>query len=94
MVVARLLLVACFAAGVLVAPARAEMPQNHAAPEIGGGIAVGEVVLGHNGTWLYADGSGCGPECSLVQVGALLGGPVRNGLHEPRLPPDARRSRP
>lgn len=64
MVVARLLLVACFAAGVLVAPAHAEMPQNHAAPEIGGGAAVGEVMLGHNGTWLYADGSGCGPECS------------------------------
>jgi hypothetical protein len=44
--------------------AGAEMPQNQGRPEIGGRVAVGEVLLGHNGTWLYADGSGCGPECS------------------------------
>ncbi len=40
------------------------MPQNHAEPEISGGVSVGGVLLGHNGTWLYADGSGCGSECS------------------------------
>ena len=60
----RLVLVACLAAGVLAAGARAEMPQNTAQPEIGGRAAVGALLLGHNGTWLYADGSGCGPECA------------------------------
>ena len=58
------LLLACLAAGLLAAPARAEMPRNHAEPEISGGVSVGGVLLGHNGTWLYADGSGCGSECS------------------------------
>lgn len=46
------------------AEARAEMPQNQGRPEIGGRVAVGEVLLGHNGTWLYADGTGCGAECT------------------------------
>lgn len=40
------------------------MPQNTAAPAIGGRVAVGDVLLGHNGTWLYADGSACRWECA------------------------------
>jgi hypothetical protein len=57
-------LAAFAAAASFAVEARAEMPQNRDRPEIGGRVAVGEVLLGHNGTWLYADGSGCGPECS------------------------------
>lgn len=52
------------AALVVVAPARAEMPKNTSLPTISGRAAVGEVLLGNNGTWLYADGSSCGPECT------------------------------
>jgi hypothetical protein len=40
------------------------MPQNQGEPEISGLVAVGAVLLGHNGTWLYVDGSGCAAECS------------------------------
>jgi hypothetical protein len=47
----------------LAGVAHAEMPQNVAAPEETGRAAVGWGVVGHNGTWLYADGTPCGPEC-------------------------------
>ena len=53
-------LVACAAA----APARAEMPQNTSAPAIGGRVAGGAVLHGHNGTWLNADGTSCRRECT------------------------------
>ena len=36
----------------LAGVARAEMPQNHSAPEVTGRAAVGWGVVGHNGTWL------------------------------------------
>lgn len=47
----------------LAGAARAEMPANRAAPEVTGRAAVGWGVVGHNGTWLYADGTACGAEC-------------------------------
>lgn len=57
-------LIAAIAAALAVASAaRAEMPHNHGAPEVTGRAAVGWGVVGHNGSWLYADGSGCGSEC-------------------------------
>jgi hypothetical protein len=62
--VRRALVVLVLAASAAATPARAEMPQNTAAPAIGGRVAVGDVLLGHNGTWLYADGSSCGWECT------------------------------
>ena len=51
------------AALALAAAAQAEMPQNRGVPEVSGRAAVGWGVVGHNGTWLYDDGTGCGPEC-------------------------------
>ena len=54
---------AAVAAAVFVSPARAEMPQNRGAPEWTGRAAVGWGVVGHNGTWLYDDGTACGAEC-------------------------------
>lgn len=60
----RAVVAAALAALVPAAPARAEMPANRDAPTITGPALVGEVMLGHNGTWLYADGSACGPECT------------------------------
>lgn len=59
----RVVLVAAALAALLPSVARAEMPQNRALPSVEGRAAVGEVLLGHNGTWMYADGSGCGAEC-------------------------------
>ena len=44
--------------------ARAEMPLNRELPSITGPGVTGEVLLGNNGTWLYADGSRCGFECT------------------------------
>jgi hypothetical protein len=44
--------------------ARAEMPNNNGAPEVTGRAAVGWGVVGHNGSWLYVDGTACGSECS------------------------------
>ena len=58
-----LALAAAAAAALSAAPARAEMPANHGLPELTGRAAVGWGVVGHNGTWLYADGSACGLEC-------------------------------
>jgi hypothetical protein len=52
-------------AGALALPgvARTEMPYNHGLPELTGRAFVGWGLVGHNGTWLYLDGRGCGPEC-------------------------------
>lgn len=47
----------------LAGVARAEMPYNHGPPELTGRALVGWGLVGHNGTWLYRDGTGCGPEC-------------------------------
>jgi hypothetical protein len=47
----------------LAGAARAEMPQNRGGPEVTGRAAIGWGVVGHNGTWLYDDGTACGPEC-------------------------------
>jgi hypothetical protein len=44
--------------------ARSEMPYNGGEPEVSGRAAVGWGVVGHNGAWLYADGSACGSECT------------------------------
>jgi hypothetical protein len=52
------------AALALAGAAAAEMPRNTALPEITGPNVTGYALVGHNGTWLYADGTGCGPECS------------------------------
>ena len=48
----------------LAGVARAETPQNYSAPEVTGRAAVGWGIVGHNGTWLYDDGTSCGPECA------------------------------
>ena len=48
----------------LAVAAQGEMPQNRGAPEVTGRAAVGWGVVGHNGTWLYDNGTGCGPECA------------------------------
>lgn len=54
------------AAAVFVPAAAAEMPSNRDAPTItgAGGPVVGQILLGNNGTWLYADGSACRGECT------------------------------
>ena len=62
----RLLVLALLAvAAVFAAAAAAEMPSNRDAPTIteAGGPVVGELLVGNNGTWLYADGSACRGEC-------------------------------
>jgi hypothetical protein len=57
-------IIATIAASLALAAAvQAEMPQNRGAPEVTGRAAVGWGVVGHNGTWLYDDGTACGPEC-------------------------------
>jgi antitoxin (DNA-binding transcriptional repressor) of toxin-antitoxin stability system len=58
------LLLAALAALVLAGAASAEMPANRERPTITGPGVVGEVLLGNNGTWLYADGERCGFECT------------------------------
>lgn len=40
------------------------MPHNNGTPELTGRAAVGWGVVGHNGSWLYDNGSACGAECS------------------------------
>ena len=63
----RLLVLALLAAAAVFATAAAaEMPSNRDAPTISeaGAPVVGEVLLGNNGTWLYADGSSCRAECA------------------------------
>jgi hypothetical protein len=62
----RLIALALLAAtAVFASAALAEMPSNREAPTIteADGPIVGEVLLGNNGTWLYADGSSCRGEC-------------------------------
>jgi hypothetical protein len=59
-----LLFLVVSAALALAAAGRAEMPANREPPLITGPAVAGEVLLGHNGTWLYADGSRCGFECT------------------------------
>jgi hypothetical protein len=59
----RAVIPAVAAALALAGVARAEMPYNHGLPELTGRAFVGWGLVGHNGTWLYRDGSGCGPEC-------------------------------
>jgi hypothetical protein len=57
-------LIATVAAALAIAGAgRAEMPYNAGAPEVTGRTLIGWGVVGHNGAWLYADGSACGAEC-------------------------------
>ena len=57
-------LVVAVAALVFAGAARAEMPANRELPVISGPAVAGEVLLGNNGTWLYADGSRCAFECT------------------------------
>ncbi len=40
------------------------MPYNNGSTELTGRAAVGWGVVGHNGSWLYGDGSACGAECA------------------------------
>jgi hypothetical protein len=56
--------VAVATALVLASAAWAEMPNNNGLPEVTGRAAVGWGVVGHNGSWLYLDGSACGAECT------------------------------
>ena len=55
-------------AGVLLTAgvASAEHPQNSEAPTITGDNppSVGSVLTGNNGSWIYANGSSCGSDCS------------------------------
>ena len=76
----RLLLPAALVAGaVFASAAAAEMPENRDAPTItdAGGPVVGQLLNGNNGTWLYADGSGCRDECrySFAWYRCVPGGP-------------------
>ena len=75
-------------AAVFASAAAAEMPSNRDAPTISeaGGPVVGEILVGNNGTWLYADGSSCRAECEYAFVwqrctssgcGAIPGGTER-----------------
>jgi hypothetical protein len=61
--VSRTVIPAVVAALALAGAARAEMPYNHSVPELTGRALVGWGLVGHNGTWLYRDGTSCGPEC-------------------------------
>jgi hypothetical protein len=61
--VSKAVIVAVVCALALVGAARAEMPFNHREPELTGRAAVGWGLVGHNGTWLYRDGTSCGAEC-------------------------------
>jgi hypothetical protein len=58
------LLLTALAALLFAGAARAEMPANRELPTITGPGVVGEVLLGNNGTWLYADGTRCAFECT------------------------------
>lgn len=66
--IARLIPLALALVGLLLTAgtAGAEMPFNNEAPSMTGPNppTVGSVLTGHNGSWLYADGSSCGSECS------------------------------
>jgi hypothetical protein len=43
--------------------AQAEFPYMNYGPSISGTPQEGQTLQGHNGQWLYLDGSGCGSEC-------------------------------
>jgi hypothetical protein len=62
-IVARVLTLVFLAALALAGAARPEMPYNLELPELTGRAYVGWGLVGHNGTWLYRDGSACGAEC-------------------------------
>lgn len=64
--ITRALIATVATALALAGAARAEMPYNNGAPELTGRAAVGWGVVGHNGSWLYADGSACGAECAFA----------------------------
>jgi hypothetical protein len=51
------------AAGILAGDAAGEMPTNRDAPTVTGALLVGATLTGHNGSWLYSDGSSCRTEC-------------------------------
>jgi hypothetical protein len=61
--VSKAVILAVAATLALAGMARAEMPYNHSVPELTGRAFVGWGLVGHNGTWLYRDGTSCGPEC-------------------------------
>jgi hypothetical protein len=61
--VSRTVILAVMVALALAGAARGEMPYNHGVPELTGRALVGWGLVGHNGTWLYRDGTSCGPEC-------------------------------
>jgi hypothetical protein len=67
------------ATAVFASAAAAEMPENRDAPTITetGGPVVGQLLNGNNGTWLYADGTGCRDECrySFAWFRCVPGGP-------------------
>jgi hypothetical protein len=54
------------AAGIFAADAAGEMPANRDAPTISGALVVGATLTGHNGSWLYGDGSSCRSECEYL----------------------------
>ena len=64
----RLIVSALAVAGALTVAgvASAEHPQNSQPPSISGPNppSVGSVLTGNNGSWIYADGSSCGTDCS------------------------------
>jgi hypothetical protein len=61
--VVRALILVFLATLALAGAARAEMPYNLEPPELTGRAYVGWGLVGHNGTWLYRDGTACGAEC-------------------------------
>ena len=66
--IARLLALTAVAATALsvAGVASAEHPQNSQPPDMTGPNppSVGSVLTGNNGSWIYADGSSCGSDCS------------------------------
>jgi hypothetical protein len=46
--------------------AAAEAPQINTPAKISGTATIGQQLTAHNGTWLYADGSSCGSECTMT----------------------------
>ena len=61
---ARAAIAIALALGLFAGAAAAESPRNASPPTITGTPAVGGTLTAHNGSWLYLDGSACGPECS------------------------------
>jgi hypothetical protein len=65
-IVSRLLVLTLFAVVALAVAgsAGAEFPYMNYGPSITGTPVEGNTLDGHNGQWLYLDGSGCGKECT------------------------------